>query len=525
MGQKYTCTDLEPATFYLRKSREDQEAESRGEGETLAKHKRELFRLASDYSVTITHVFEEIVSGESIVNRPEMIQLLKEVASGKWRSVFCMEVDRLGRGDMEDQGLILKTFKNANTLIVTPRKIYDLSDEFDEEYTEFEAFMARKELKIITRRLQGGRVRSVQDGNYIGTRPPYGYQIKKAGRDRILVPHPDQAPVVQLIFDLYTNDNPNIRMGSKKIAMELNKLGKLTYTGKSWQASTVLFIIKNEVYTGRLQWKKKAEKKSTTPGKKKVVQTRPRTEWIDVAGKHDPLVSKDLFSKAQAILKGKYHVPYQLVNGITNPLAGLVKCAMCGMSMVYRPYSCQQPPHLVCYNTHCANKSSRFEYVESKVIASLHSWLEDYRAQWTKFKPAEGKDTTMSIKKKALQNLVKQLQELDQQKERLQELLEKRLYDETTYVERSQKLAEHTREIEQAVIETENTIKHELERDKIRKDIIPKLEKVLSVYTKSESPAVKNQILKSVLESITYRKEKHQRDDDFTLILHPKVPH
>ena len=65
-----------------------------------------------------------------------------------------MEIDRLGRGDMEDQGLILKTFKNANTLIVTPRKIYDLNDEFDEEYTEFEAFMATGR---VVRILEDGR--------------------------------------------------------------------------------------------------------------------------------------------------------------------------------------------------------------------------------------------------------------------------------------------------------------------------------------------------------------------------------
>jgi DNA invertase Pin-like site-specific DNA recombinase len=103
-----------------------------------------------------------------------MLQLLKEVSEGKWKSVFYMEIDRLGRGDMEDQGIILRTFKQAKTLIVTPRKVYDLNDEFDEEYTEFEAFMARKELKIITRRLQGGRLRSVEDGNYLSTLPPYG---------------------------------------------------------------------------------------------------------------------------------------------------------------------------------------------------------------------------------------------------------------------------------------------------------------------------------------------------------------
>jgi DNA invertase Pin-like site-specific DNA recombinase len=524
LNNKYNAKDLEPACFYLRKSREDQEAEARGEGETLAKHKRALFKIAKEYGVNIKKVFEEIVSGESLIHRPEMLALLKEVEEGNWRSVWCMDIDRLGRGKMQDQGLIIETFKASQTKIVTPRKVYDLNDEFDEEYTEFEAFMARKELKIITRRLQGGRIRSVEDGNYIGTRPPYGYLIEKKGRDRILVSHPDQASVVQLIFDLYTHDDPNVRMGSNKIATELNRLGKPTYSGKPWEASTVLFILKNEVYNGRMQWKKKEEKNSKSPDKKKDVRTRPRSEWIDVEGKHEPLISKEVFSKAQAILKGKYHVPYQLVNGITNPLAGLVKCGICGGSMVYRTYSHQQYPHIMCYNKQCPNKSSRFEYVESKVIAGLHFWLNDYRTQWGKSKPAEEKDNVISFKKKILQKLTKELKELGQQKEHLHELLEKRIYDESTYLERSQKLSERISGAKNAISETEAAIKNETKREKARKDIIPKVEEVLTLYTKTTDPAIKNQMLKSVLEYTTYRKEKHQRGDDFLLVLYPILP-
>ena len=81
MSTEFNSSNLEPACFYLRKSREDQEAEARGEGETLAKHKRDLFRLAKKYAVNISKVFEEVVSGESIIHRPEMLSLLKEVGA------------------------------------------------------------------------------------------------------------------------------------------------------------------------------------------------------------------------------------------------------------------------------------------------------------------------------------------------------------------------------------------------------------------------------------------------------------
>ncbi|MBP2634999.1 MAG: Recombinase [Firmicutes bacterium] len=519
MKQQYTRHDLEPAYFYLRKSREDQEAEARGEGETLVKHKKALYKLAKDYGVNITKVFEEIVSGESLIHRPEMLALLKEVEAGQCKSVFCMEIDRLGRGDMEDQGLILKTFKNSNTLIVTPRKIYNLNDEFDEEYTEFEAFMARKELKIITRRLQGGRIRSVQDGNYIGTRPPYGYEIKKEGQTRTLIPHPEQADVVRLIFELYANGD----MGGHKIAAELNRRGAKTYTGKPWESSTVLFILKNEVYTGKVQWKKKESKKSKDPDKKRDTKTRPREEWISVQGKHEPLISQELFDKAQAILKGKYHVPYQLVNGITNPLAGLIKCDICGASMVYRPYSHQQYPHLICYNKHCPNKSSRFEYVEQRVIDGLEAWVEEYQSQWDSHKPASKKENTVSINQKILQNLTKELKALNQQVDSLHDFLERKIYTEEVYLDRSQKLSERIAETEKAIINTEAALAIEAKREKAQKDVIPKLRKVLSAYHKAKDPAAKNKMLKTIMEFATYRKEIDQKGDDFELIIHPRL--
>lgn len=518
MKNNYNPSTLEPACFYLRKSREDQEAEARGEGETLAKHKKALFKLAKHHGVNITCVFEEIVSGESIIHRPEMLSLLKEVEEGKWRSIWCMDVDRLGRGGMQDQGLILDTLKRANTQIVTPRKVYDLNDEFDEEYTEFEAFMARKELKLITRRLQGGRRRSVEEGNYIGTRPPYGYTLHNDTTGRTLIPHPEQAQVIKLIFDLYTNGQ-----GSAKIAKELNRLGHSTYTGKPWEPSTVLNILKNEVYIGRIQWRKKEEKKSTNPDKKEDVRTRPREEWIDVQGRHEPLVSKARFDQAKKILKEKYHVPYQLVNGQVNPLAGLIKCDMCGGAIVLRPYT-NRLSHLICYNPQCPNKSTRFEYVEQALIHGVNNWLEKYQAEIGTTPTKTNSTDIVTIKEKILRGMTKERAELNQQKDRLHDLLEKGIYDEATYLDRSIKLSARIKEADSAILTAESDLSIEHRRQKAQKDIIPKVKKLLDGYYKTTDPVTRNKMLKAVLECAVYRKEKHQKGADFKLVIHPRLP-
>lgn len=514
---KVNYKNLEPACAYLRKSREDREAEARGEGETLARHKAALLKLSKEYGVNITKQFEELESGESIIHRPQMIELLKEIEAGKWKSVWCVAIDRLGRGDMEDQGVILKKLKQSNTLIVTPRKLYDLNDEFDEEYMEFEGFMARKELKLITRRLQSGRLSSVEEGNYIGTYPPFGYLIEKKDRRRYLIKNPEQNAATELIWKLYPE-----MMGANKVASHLNNMGYPSYfPEKPWTASAVLNILKNPVYAGVIAWKKKEIKKSTLPGKKKDVRTRPRSEQIWVHNTHEPYVTLDEFYHVQDIIKTKYHPPYLLINGLTNPLAGLIKCGICGRSMVYRPYG-NKAPHLLCYGS-CPNKSSRLDYVENALLDSLSSWLEQYRLQWSS-EPSTQETALLDTKKHTLQHLQKELREAEQQKGRLHDLLEKGIYDEKTFVERTKKLTDRIADITVSIKETNGLLELELRREKIQKDIIPKAEKLLDSYHEIEDAETKNKMLKAVLTSAVYKKEKSQRGKDFILDLFPRLP-
>ena len=159
-------------SLYLRKSRADLEAEERGEGETLARHEKMLIELARINGFSIGKIYREIVSGESIESRPIVQELLRDVESGRWRGVLVVEVERLARGDTMDQGRVAKSFKFSNTKIITPIKIYDPNNEFDEEYFEFGLFMSRREYKTINRRLQRGRLSSVKEGKFVGSVAP-----------------------------------------------------------------------------------------------------------------------------------------------------------------------------------------------------------------------------------------------------------------------------------------------------------------------------------------------------------------
>lgn len=134
----------EEYAIYLRKSRADVEAEQKGEGETLARHEKILTDLAKKKGLKIGKIYREIVSGETIDARPEVQKLLSDVRVGRWEGVLVVEIERLARGETMDQGIISKAFKISDTKIITPMKIYDPNNEFDEEYFEFRFIYVEK---------------------------------------------------------------------------------------------------------------------------------------------------------------------------------------------------------------------------------------------------------------------------------------------------------------------------------------------------------------------------------------------
>ena len=73
--------------------------------------------------MNISKIFREVVSGETLSQRPQMQILLNEVENNMYDGVLVMEVERLARGNSVDQGIIAQAFKYSNTLIITPTKL------------------------------------------------------------------------------------------------------------------------------------------------------------------------------------------------------------------------------------------------------------------------------------------------------------------------------------------------------------------------------------------------------------------
>lgn len=369
---------MKPHAIYLRKSRKDLEMESLGEMETLARHEKILTEYCERNKLKVARIYKELVSGDTIADRPMMQELLKDIYAGKYAGVVVMEVERLARGDAKDQGTVAEAFKYTNTLIITPTKTYDPNNEFDEEYFEFGLFMSRREYKTIKRRLMTARMSSVESGNFLGAIPPYGYKAKRIDkRTRILEVVEEEAKYVKLIFKWFAEDKLTVG----EIARRLTAMGVPTRTGKSkeWNKATIYDIIKNDSYRGKIRWQHRRVVKEFEEGQiVKNTKRLNRDECILVDGSHEILIDDDLFFKAQEQFKGSIRV----INNkkLSNIFAGLLRCKFCGKAMVYQ----KNKGRIVHpYNTECKNKSSFYDAIIDAVIEHLKAELSDYEDKLT----------------------------------------------------------------------------------------------------------------------------------------------
>lgn len=202
---------LEMLIIYLRKSRKDMDYyKDESIEKTLQRHEKELQEFIINIfgkPIPEHNIYREVVSGDTIEDRPVMQEVLSLIEDPKIKGVVCIEIERLARGNTMDQGIIAQTFQYTETKIITPFKIFNLDNEDDLSYFEDGLYQARKYLKYTKRILTRGRVRSVKEGKYVGSALPYGFNKVKLLNEKgyMLTQNESEAKVIKLMADLFIN--------------------------------------------------------------------------------------------------------------------------------------------------------------------------------------------------------------------------------------------------------------------------------------------------------------------------------
>ena len=131
-ADKISRSKMDIYAIYLRKSRQDDEAESIEE--TLQRHKNILTDLAARKGLYVGEIYQEVVSGaESVDSRPEIKRLIQDAKdSGRTIDVTCGR--RTRAVIITDSEHVILSAIQSETIA---NRLYDDSlDDTDEEETE-----------------------------------------------------------------------------------------------------------------------------------------------------------------------------------------------------------------------------------------------------------------------------------------------------------------------------------------------------------------------------------------------------
>lgn len=499
MWREYPTFQPDEMLVYLRKSRSDDP--SLTVEEVLAKHESILNEWQErnlNAPVPDKNVFREVVSGETINSRPEFKKLLKRIESPKIKAVLVVECARLGRPDLEEIGKLSKLFRYTNTLITTPQRMFDLSDEYDREQFERELMRGNDYLEYTKKILTRGKELSLRAGWYINAVIPYGYErewIMEGNRKRpTLAIVEEEAQIVRMIYDWYVNEE----IGAMKISQRLNAMGIKARQGGPWKKSSVVNILKNEHYLGKIVLKKHIDVNTV---KDQEITTRcvfnPDFEIVD--GKHPAIIDEDVFNKANNKLNSYPSVKPS--ETLQNPFASVLKCE-CGRCM-RRSKNRNTFRYLCDEQMFCGNASISEQELTDAVVDNLKEQLKNLSA----------KVTTDDNKKREKHNeyvslLESRYVECENKELALWEKYTEEQMPKSVFDKLIQKNAEEKKSIENELETAYTNVPPNIDY----KGAIATLHDAInSLNDNSVSASEKNKILKSVVDKIVYRRPKAER--------------
>ena len=499
--------------MYLRKSRLDTDYEDVSVEETLSRHRQILDRYCKDKKLNVVEVLEEVVSGESLAARPEMMRLLDLVSTGMYAGVVCMDIERLSRGSSMEAGYIMQVFQTNCCKIITPSKTFDLQNESDEQFTDMKFMFSRYELKTINKRLVRGRNQSASEGKFMGSMAPYGYRAYKLPgvKGNSLRIEPEEAKVVQMIYDMYGKQG----MGYNAIAYALNDMHIPARKGQ-WSQTSIVNILTNEVYLGKIRWRREPVKRVVRDGfLAKIRILNDDYELYD--GMHEPIITEEQWEMAKAVKKKKGHHSTHTTKELKNPFAGILFCEKCYAALKRNVPGKNQgtAPWFRCPTRGCDCRIVKCHTVEEAIRDAMEDWLDEYIIQLN----SESKPKVDPIAT-ALEAVQAQLAGLQQQQDTLCDYLEKGVYTIEMFTKRNATLAREIKKLQESEAELMRKKESGSQANQAAMEIIPTTQHILDNYDVL-TIAEKNRLWKLVMKKATVYRTP---DGELSVHIYPKLP-
>ena len=441
---------MKRVAIYCRVSSQAQEQE-----QTIQSQISELREIWKEYQI-VGEYLDDGWSGE-ILERPGLDKLRSDAKVGLLDVLSVHSIDRLSR-NLYHQGIIVEELKKNGVEVFIKQKPIADSSEGKFLFNILGAVAEFEKEKILERTMRG-RIYKVKAKKFLGYTPPYGYGYhrKSLERDGFFTIDQKEVEVVRLVFDLYIKYQSTTR-----VQKELMLRGIKPRKSEKWSRSVVNAILSNEAYTGIGYYNKRQSvavenSKRYQRKLKSGTRIRPKSEWLEVV--FPQIIPEEKFELVRKIRLTKFK-PFGNSKHFYL-LSGLIRCALCGSTFTgsyngnprkYTYYRCADRRRKFPALQHCRAKHIRADRIEPAIWHAIARAITQPKILSVHILKLADKvnERKLSFEERKGE-LVRQIEEIDFKKKRLDELYFKGL---KSIAEYEKQMAEFQRE--------ENEIKRKL---------------------------------------------------------------
>lgn len=268
---------------------------------------------------------DEGISGTNTKKRKEFNRMIAAAKAGEVDFIITKEVSRFARNTV-DTLQYTRDLKKLGIYVLFMNDNINTKDPDAELRLTIMASIAQEESRKTSERVKWGQKRRMEQGVVFG-RDMLGYDV----RDGKLFINEAGAEIVRLIFHKFVEEEK----GTYTIARELREAGIETATRmKEWSNVAILRALRNEKYCGDLIQKKTFTPDYLSHDKK---YNRGEEEFVVLRDHHEPIISRELFERAQKELERRSPSPEQKAKHSNRYcLSGKIACGCCGARFVSR---------------------------------------------------------------------------------------------------------------------------------------------------------------------------------------------
>ena len=325
-------------------------------------------------------------------DRPDFQRMIADAAKKQFEMVIVWKLDRFAR-NRYDSAIYKAKLKKCGVRVVSVKE--NITDSPEGIILEgLLESMAEYYSANLAQNVKRGIRESASKGHYPGGFAPFGYKRE----NNKLVADEKTAPIVRFVFEQYASGVPK-----KKIVDALNERGYRQRNGKLFNVNCFQYMLSNPVYMGEY-----------------ISQKFGKIDCVE-----QPLVSKEIFDKAQEHLKQNARTPAANKSKVEYLLRGKAFCGMCGSPLVGESGK-SHTGDVHCYYACCAKKkkhtckkkNEKKDFIEWYVVEQTVNYVltpnrigEIAKAVAEEYKK-EFSDSNISEVEKALARMEKEMDKL-----------------------------------------------------------------------------------------------------------------